>query len=159
MFSNLNMWEILVLLLLALFIFGPERLPKVIGDAARMLRNLRNMARNATSDLSRELGTEVTLEDLHPRTFLRKHLLSEEEEAQLRRPFDDVLSDVKQLAADVNEHAPGRPRPEPPGLPGTPPGLPGTPDGGGYGQSRPYGAEYQPDGPATMPRRYDEDAT
>lgn len=103
MFSNLNFWEIGGLLLLALFIFGPERLPKVISDGVRMIRNVRDMARNATSDLSRELGTEVRLEDLHPKAFIRKHLLSEEEEAQLRRPFDDAYSDVKQIASDAND--------------------------------------------------------
>lgn len=110
MFSNLNMWEVGALLLLALFIFGPERLPKVISDGVRLLRTVRAMARNATSDLSRELGTEVRLEDLHPKAFIRKHLLSEEEEAQIRRPFDDVYRDVKQVAADANDYTSGRPR-------------------------------------------------
>jgi sec-independent protein translocase protein TatB len=102
-FENLNFWEVGVLLLLALFIFGPERLPKVISDGLRILRNLRDMARNATNDLSRELGTDVRLEDLHPKTFIRKHLLSEEEEQQLRRPFDDAYRDLRQLTADVND--------------------------------------------------------
>lgn len=112
MFANLNMWELGVLALLGLFLFGPERLPKVIGDAMRILRSLRAMARNATNDLSRELGTELSLEDLHPKTFIRKHLLSEEEEMQLRRPFDDAMRDVKQVATDVNNYA----RPELPPL-------------------------------------------
>jgi sec-independent protein translocase protein TatB len=103
MFENLNGWEIIVLALLGLFIFGPERLPKVIGDALRTIRNLRDMARNATQDLSREMGTDIRLEDLHPKTFIRKHLLSEEEERELRRPFDDMYQDVRQLSADMNE--------------------------------------------------------
>ncbi len=105
MFANLNVWEIICLALLGLFIFGPERLPKVIGDAMRILRGLRAMARNATNDLSRELGTEVKLEDLHPKTFIRKHLLSEEEEADLRRPFDDIARDVRGIASDVDSSA------------------------------------------------------
>ena len=50
MFENLNWWEIGALLMLALLIFG-ERLPKVIGDGLRMLRGLRAMAQNATTDL------------------------------------------------------------------------------------------------------------
>jgi len=104
-FSNLNAWEVITLALLGLFIFGPERLPKVIADGLRMLRGLRAMARNATEDLSRELGTDVSLEDLHPKTFIRKHLLSEEEEAQLRRPFEDVARDVRQIGTDVNDAA------------------------------------------------------
>jgi sec-independent protein translocase protein TatB len=152
MFSNLNMWEVGVLLLLALFIFGPERLPKVISDAMRVLRNVRDMARNATNDLSRELGTEVRLEDLHPRTFIRKHLLSEDEEAQLRRPFDDMLRDVRQVAADASQHPP---QPDPPQLPRMPEGRNDRP----FGADVPLGTPYQPESPGSTPRRYDDDAT
>jgi sec-independent protein translocase protein TatB len=101
MFENLNGWEIIVLALLGLFIFGPERLPKVISDGVRMLRNLRDLARNATDDLSREMGTDVRLEDLHPKTFIRKHLLSEDEERELRRPFDEVFRDVRQISTEA----------------------------------------------------------
>jgi sec-independent protein translocase protein TatB len=94
-FENLNWWEIGALLMLALLIFG-ERLPKVIGDGLRMLRGLRSMAQNATTDLSRELGTDIQLEDLHPKAFIRKHLLSEEDEAAIRKPLQSLLDDVKQ---------------------------------------------------------------
>src|SRR5918998_4118207 len=108
MFENLNWWEFLALLLLALLIFG-DRLPTVINDGLRMLRNLRAMARNATTDLSRELGTDIQLEDLHPKAFLRKHLLSEEDEQSIRKPlqglFDDVKSDINGVKADLDEVA------------------------------------------------------
>ncbi|OJF15673.1 Sec-independent protein translocase family protein [Couchioplanes caeruleus] len=108
MFENLNWTEIIALLLLALLIFG-ERLPKVIGDGLRMLRGLRAMAQNATSDLSRELGTDIQLQDLHPKAFIRKHLLSEEDEAAIRKPlqglFDDVKSDLTGVKSDLEEVA------------------------------------------------------
>jgi len=92
---GVNGWEFLVLLLLALFIFGPDKLPRAISDGVRMLRNLRDMARNATNDLSRELGTEITLEDLHPKTLIRKHILSEEDEAAIRQPIESLYRDVR----------------------------------------------------------------
>lgn len=108
MFENLNWWEIGALLMLALLIFG-ERLPKVIGDGLRMLRGLRNMAQGATADLSRELGTDIQLEDLHPKAFIRKHLLSEEDEQALRKPiqtlFDDVKSDLNGVKTELNDVA------------------------------------------------------
>ncbi len=108
MFENLNWWEIGALLMLALLIFG-ERLPKVIGDGLRMLRGLRAMAQNATTDLSRELGTDIQLEDLHPKAFIRKHLLSEEDEQAIRKPLqgllDDVRSDIDGVRNDLNEVA------------------------------------------------------
>src|SRR4051812_3146811 len=66
------------------------------------LRKVRSMARNATSDLSRELGTNIELEDLHPKTFLRKHLLSEAEEDALRKPFQDVFREVQSTADALN---------------------------------------------------------
>ena len=108
MFENLNWWEIGALLMLALLIFG-ERLPKVIGDGLRMLRGLRAMAQNATTDLSRELGTDIQLQDLHPKAFIRKHLLSEDDEESIRKPlqnlFDDVKSDINGVKADLDEVA------------------------------------------------------
>jgi sec-independent protein translocase protein TatB len=94
MFENLNWWEIGALFLVALLIFG-DRLPKVIGDGLRMLRGLRQMAQNATSDLSRELGTDIQLQDLHPKAFIRKHVLSEDDEAALRQPLQGLFNDVK----------------------------------------------------------------
>jgi sec-independent protein translocase protein TatB len=94
-FENLGGLEILALILLALFIIGPDRLPKAISDTMGFLRKVRGMARNATSDLSRELGTNIELEDLHPKTFLRKHLLSEAEEDALRKPFQEAYREVR----------------------------------------------------------------
>jgi sec-independent protein translocase protein TatB len=96
-FDNLNWWEIGGLLLLALLIFG-DKLPNVINDGLRLIRNLRGMARNATTDLSRELGTDIQLEDLHPKAFIRKHLLSEEEEQAIRKPLQGVYDNLR---ADV----------------------------------------------------------
>ena len=108
MFENLNWWEILALLMVALLIFG-DKLPKVITDGLRMLRNLRTMASNATADLSRELGTDIKLEDLHPKAFIRKHLLSEEDEQAIRKPlqtvFDDVRSDLQGVHTELKDVA------------------------------------------------------
>jgi sec-independent protein translocase protein TatB len=107
--ENLDGWKLLVLLLLGIFIFGPDKLPKAIADGVRMLRNVRDMARNATSDLSRELGTDIQLEDLNPKALIRKHLLSEEDERSLRKPLEDlyrdVQADVKGLTAEVKDTA------------------------------------------------------
>ncbi|SCF49286.1 sec-independent protein translocase protein TatB [Micromonospora matsumotoense] len=102
MLDNLNWWEIGVLLLLALLIFG-DRLPNVISDGLRLVRNLRNMARNATGDLSRELGTDIQLEDLHPKAFIRKHLLSEEDEQAIRKPLQGVYDNLRADVTGVHE--------------------------------------------------------
>jgi sec-independent protein translocase protein TatB len=98
-------WHLVVLVLLGIFIFGPDRLPKAIADGVRMLRNLRNMARNATSDLNRELGTDFQLEDLNPKALLRKHLLSEEDEQAIRRPIEDLYRGVQDDVKGIKNEA------------------------------------------------------
>ncbi|MBT8227675.1 MAG: preprotein translocase subunit TatB [Dactylosporangium sp.] len=107
--ENLGGWELLLIVLLGLFIFGPDRLPKAISDGVKMLRQVRGMARNATSDLSKELGTDIELEDLRPRTFLRKHLLSEEDELALRKPLESAYgslrSDLQKVSDSVTDVA------------------------------------------------------
>ncbi|MGI8682809.1 MAG: sec-independent translocase [Mycobacteriales bacterium] len=83
MFDHVGWGELLVLALVALFVFGPERLPQVAADAGRMLRSLRSLAQNATADLKAELGPEMAdldLASLHPRTFVAKNLFGDDEQ-------------------------------------------------------------------------------
>lgn len=109
MFDNLNSWEVIALILLALFVFGPERLPKAISDGLSLLRKVRGMARNAASDLGGDLRVD-NIQDLHPKVFIRKHLFSEEDEAQLRRPLEDIYRDIRQVTEEDLRQLP------PPGL-------------------------------------------
>jgi sec-independent protein translocase protein TatB len=88
-FNNLGWGEILVLAVLALVIFGPERLPRVIKDAGRMMRELRTMARGAAEDLKSELGPEMAdldLRSLHPRRFVENALFGEDDDAPSPTP-------------------------------------------------------------------------
>jgi len=77
---DLSITKLLVLAVLALVIFGPERLPKMAQQLGRSLRDLRRLADKAKTDLQDGLGPEFAdfdLADLHPRTFVRKHLLDD----------------------------------------------------------------------------------
>ncbi|RAY13270.1 translocase [Actinomadura craniellae] len=80
---DVGLGEMIVLVLLALVIFG-DRLPQAAAQAGRTLRQIRSMANNAKQDLQDGLGPEFKdfdIADLHPKTFVRKHL------------FDDVDDD------------------------------------------------------------------
>lgn len=96
MLDNLGGMEIVVLLLVALFIIGPERLPKVLKSVGNGIRKVRRMASNATADISKEVGHDIDITDLNPKTFIRKHVLSEADEAALKNPLKSALEDVKQ---------------------------------------------------------------
>jgi sec-independent protein translocase protein TatB len=77
---DLSMWKLMVLGVIALVVFGPDRLPQLARDAGRTLRQLREMAQTARTELKSELGDTVgdfDFSDLNPRTFVRKHLLDD----------------------------------------------------------------------------------
>lgn len=75
---DLSITKILVLGVIAIVIFGPEQLPRIASQAGRALRDLRRLADGATRDLREGLGPEFAefdVADLHPKNFVRKHLL------------------------------------------------------------------------------------
>jgi sec-independent protein translocase protein TatB len=102
MFSNLGWEEILVLAVIGLIVFGPERLPKAAQDAARLLRQLRSMARGAANDLRAELGPEMAdldLRSLNPRRFVEDALFGDDEAPK-------SAAKPTPVALGVNERAP-----------------------------------------------------
>ncbi len=79
---NVGPFEMLVLAAVALVVFGPDKLPQLARDAARMLRTLRDLAQGARSQLNQELGPDFAdfdLRSLNPRTALRDALLGDDE--------------------------------------------------------------------------------
>jgi sec-independent protein translocase protein TatB len=70
--------ELLALAVLALLVLGPEKLPQYAAEAARFIRQVRKMANEARTEVTRELGPELEgldLRDFNPRSLVRKHLL------------------------------------------------------------------------------------
>ena len=77
---DLSLPKLLVLAVLALIVFGPNELPKIAAKAGRAVRDLRQIADGAQADLRKGLGPEFSdldLDDLNPRRFVQKHLLSD----------------------------------------------------------------------------------
>ena len=92
MFGSLGWLEIVTLLVVALLVFGPDKLPSVARDAASMLRQLRTMAKTARSQIKTELGPEFSdfdLDSLNPRTFVRKNLFEDDDEDEPVRRRED----------------------------------------------------------------------
>jgi sec-independent protein translocase protein TatB len=71
--------EILVLLIVGLLVFGPDRLPEMTRQAGSWLRDLRRMVANARRDLSDGLGVDETdlrkLRNINPKSYVRRNVL------------------------------------------------------------------------------------
>ena len=77
---DLNISKLLILAVIALVIFGPNELPKIVSQAGQALRDLRRIAEGAKNDLREGLGPEFAdfeLEDLNPKRFVQKHFLDD----------------------------------------------------------------------------------
>jgi len=99
-FLDLNFTKLLILAVIALIVFGPERLPAVAAQAGRALRELRRLLDGAKSELQENLPPEFSqldLADLSPRHFVRKHLMEE------------ITGDgvIRNAIADIRESANG----------------------------------------------------
>jgi len=90
-FSNIGITELIFILVLALLVVGPERLPEMARSLAKGLRDLRRAYENLTKDLGPELmSIQQTTQELR-----------ESVDAVRSIPRDAVQSVVK--AADLEE--------------------------------------------------------
>lgn len=106
---NIGPLEMVVLAAVALILFGPDKLPQLAKDAARMLRTLRDLAQGARTQLNNELGPEFTnfdLNSLNPRTAIRNALLGEEDLSSLNPK--DMLARAMRGEDDPEHPAAGR---------------------------------------------------
>ena len=67
--------ELLTLLVLAFILVGPDRLPHLATDAAKLVKKIRTIAQAATAELRENLGPgfeDLQVTDLHPKKLIKK---------------------------------------------------------------------------------------
>ncbi|CAM5658934.1 MULTISPECIES: sec-independent translocase [Streptomyces] len=107
MFNDIGALELVTIIVLAVLVFGPDKLPKVIQDVMRTVRKIREFSESAKQDIRQELGPEFKdfeFEDLNPKTFIRKQLDNEDLGIkEIRNGFD-----LKKEMAEVTDAVHGR---------------------------------------------------
>ena len=103
---DINAPEFLLLLVLAIILFGPERLPELFRKVARVVQYVRTVAGTAQTQLSKELGPgfeDLDLRDLNPKSFIQKHLLDEVQPivADVKSEIGDLSTTVSGASGDV----------------------------------------------------------
>jgi sec-independent protein translocase protein TatB len=85
---DIGIGEILILGVVGLLVFGPERLPRAAADAAKWLKQIRAMASGARQDLADSAGLDLTdtvdtvksLQEFHPRRLAASILKDDPED-------------------------------------------------------------------------------
>lgn len=106
--------EFILLVVIAIVMFGPEKIPDLARKAAKVVFFLRNIANEATNQIKGELGPEyanLKPSDLNPKTFIQKHLLDQiqDEVNELKQDVEDIkgeltegMDTISQAGADIN---------------------------------------------------------
>ncbi|MFF9351608.1 Sec-independent protein translocase subunit TatB [Streptomyces sp. NPDC014734] len=79
MFSDVGPLELITIAVLGMLLFGPDKLPELIRNAADLAARFRQFSEHAKQEIRSELGPDFQdfeFEDLHPKTLVRKHVLS-----------------------------------------------------------------------------------
>ena len=107
---DINGWEFVLLVVVALLVIGPERMPEYSAKLARMVRQLKGMADAATVQLREQMGPEFDNVDwkqydfrqYDPRRIVREALLDDGSENSA--PIDEGQPGA------VKERSPSKPR-------------------------------------------------
>jgi len=149
--------EMIVLAAVALIVFGPDKLPQLTKDAARMLRTLRDLAQGARTQLNDELGpgfADLDLRSLNPRTALKNALLGDEELPSLNQFNGKQFNPRDAFQKLMDDDAPSLTKQGPAG-----PGGPSLTKPTSQQPAPPVtAADVVPSEP-TQPTRWDSDAT
>jgi sec-independent protein translocase protein TatB len=100
--------EFLVILVVAVVVFGPDRLPDFARQAGRFVRQVKQFADSARDDIRTELGPDFSdfeLTDLDPRNAVRKYVSSvmdEDEPDTVERPGQRPLQNGERPPYDVD---------------------------------------------------------
>lgn len=81
--------ELMVIMVVAVVVFGPDRLPEFARQAGRLVRQVRRFTENARDEIREELGPEFAdfeLTDLDPRRAVRKYIDDAWDEAEDDEP-------------------------------------------------------------------------
>lgn len=125
-----------MLAVVGLIVLGPDKLPGLARDAARMIRTLRELANGARTQLRDELGPEfahladMDLRNLSPRTAITRAVLGETDLGgmnpadMLRDVFAEPAEPTAAPSAPSTSAATTAPQPEPAAQTATPDGTP-----------------------------------
>ncbi|MFT3714710.1 MAG: Sec-independent protein translocase protein TatB [Gordonia sp. (in: high G+C Gram-positive bacteria)] len=114
MFSSVGWGEVLVLVVVALVVLGPERLPGAISWVMGSLKKVRDYANGASNELQEQLGTDFDsireplqqlneLRGMTPKAMITKHLFDGDSSTM------DSLENSVRGAVDIDPFGPSQP--------------------------------------------------
>lgn len=113
---DINGWEFIILLVVALLVIGPERMPEYSAKLARMVKQVRGLADAAKVQLREQMGSEfddVDWKQYDPRQYDPRRIVREalmDDGSDDGQPLYGQPGEVKGQSS-AKRHDPHRPTP------------------------------------------------
>ena len=91
---DVGFWELMLIGLVALLVFGPERLPRLVRETSLWVRKVRSVVGSAKTEIDRELQLYELRQTMEAKRqqFAREVQSLESDAAELKRELDVSLS-------------------------------------------------------------------
>jgi len=89
---GIGLLELVVIAVLGVLVVGPEKMPDLARQAARLLKSAKQVTDSVRDELRENLGpdyADLEITDLHPRSLVRKHMLEALRDDEDDEPLDD----------------------------------------------------------------------
>jgi Tat protein translocase TatB subunit len=108
---GIGFWELVIIFIVAMMVFGPRRLPEYAAKAGKFIRDLRNMSQGLMTEWQREIMVATRLDELQE---IRKELdLTRQElnqtqqqiSQQTKKDIDEAQKDISAIKEQVTATA------------------------------------------------------
>lgn len=90
---DIGFWELVLVGLIALLVFGPERLPRVAREAALWVRKARTMVSSVKEEIDRELELQELKQTLTSQKKLLESRIDDVQSATASKPQNTEASE------------------------------------------------------------------
>jgi sec-independent protein translocase protein TatB len=116
---DINGWEFVILVVAALLVIGPDRMPEYSAKLAKLVKQLRGLAETARVQLREQMGPDFDDVDwkqydprqYDPRRIVRDALMDDGSADGPSSSSDDASSDGFQAPSSFKRHDPDKPTP------------------------------------------------
>ena len=111
---DINGWEFVILVIAALLVIGPDRMPEYAAKLAKLVRQVRGMADTAKEQLREQMGSEfddVDWKQYDPRRIVREALMDDGSDDGQTSSSDDAQAGGFKAPSSFKRHDPDKPTP------------------------------------------------
>jgi sec-independent protein translocase protein TatB len=100
----MSLFEILIIVVVALLVFGPERMPEVVRSVALTIGRIKRMLQNARSEFEEHIGADAIRQQLHNEEIMANEIATREEIEPTMREDSQSSVGNQQINSQISQY-------------------------------------------------------